>query len=104
MPASRRFFLLERDSEAALLAFWLADLSFLGLGSLIASWLCAFDHQYKQIASWFVTGTISYAAIYGLAFAMMSDYGWSMILTDEMEIDESTGNAAFSNSRVRIEA
>ena len=75
-PASRRYFLLERDSEASLLAFWLADLSFLGIGSLAASGLCLRDHEYKQIASWFVTGAVSYAAIYCLAFAMMSDYGW----------------------------
>ncbi len=76
MPASRRYFLLEGDSEASLLAFWLADLSFLGIGSLAASWLCAFDHRYKQIASWFVSGAVSYATVYCLAFAMMSDYGW----------------------------
>lgn len=75
-PASRRYFTLERNSEFSLLAFWLADLSFLGLGSLVAAWLCFRRHAYSQIASWFVTGAVSYAAIYCFAFAMITDYGW----------------------------
>lgn len=76
VPSSRRYFLLEQNSEFSLLAFWLADLSFLGLGSLAAAWLCFRHHEYSQIASWFVTGAISYAAVYCLAFAMITDYGW----------------------------
>ncbi len=76
IPASRQYFILERDSELSLLAFWLADLAFLGLGSLAAAWLCFRNHEYSQIASWFVTGAVSYGAIYCLAFAMITDYGW----------------------------
>lgn len=76
VPASRKFFLLERQSEFSLLAFWLADLSFLGLGSLAAAWLCFRRHEYSQIAAWFVTGAVSYAAIYCFAFAMITDHGW----------------------------
>ena len=76
IPASRKYFLLERTSEFSLLAFWLADLSFLGLGSLAAAWLCFRHYEYCQIAAWFVTGAISYAAVYCFAFAMITDYGW----------------------------
>lgn len=76
VPSSRRYFLLERNSETSLLAFWLADLSFLGIGSLVAGWLCLRDHQYKRIAAWFVTGAVSYAAVYCLAFALINDTGW----------------------------
>jgi protein-S-isoprenylcysteine O-methyltransferase Ste14 len=75
-PASRHYFMLESNSEFSLLAFWLADLSFLGLGSLAAAWLCFKRHEYSQIAAWFVTGAVSYAAIYTFAFAMITDYGW----------------------------
>lgn len=75
-PASRHYFMLEGNSEFSLLAFWLADLSFLGIGSLAAAWLCFRNHQYSQIASWFVTGAVSYAAMYTFAFAMITDYGW----------------------------
>ncbi len=76
VPASRKYFILERASELSLLAFWLADLAFLGLGSLAAAWLCFRSHEYSRIASWFITGAISYAAIYCLAFAMITDFGW----------------------------
>lgn len=76
VPASRKYFFLERSSEFSLLAFWLADLSFLGLGSLTAAWLCFRRHEYSQIAVWFVTGAVSYAAIYCFAYAMITDYGW----------------------------
>lgn len=58
------------------MAFWLADLSFLGIGSLITGWLCYRDHEYSRIASWFVTGAISHASIYCLTFALMTDVGW----------------------------
>ncbi len=76
VPTSRKYFILEQKSEFSLLAFWLADLSFLGLGSLAAAWLCFRRHEYSQIVAWFVTGAVSYAAIYCFAFAMITDYGW----------------------------
>lgn len=76
VPASRKYFILERSSEFSLLAFWLADLAFLGFGSLTAAWLCFRNHEHSRIASWFVAGAISYAAIYCLAFAMITDHGW----------------------------
>src|SRR5688572_13323144 len=76
VPASRQHFLLDKNSETSLMAFWLADLSFLGIGSLAAAWLCLRDHECKHIASWFVTGAISYVAVYCLTLAVMSDLGW----------------------------
>ena len=76
VPASRKYFILEQKTEFSLLAFWLADLAFLGVGSLAAAWLCFKDQEYSQIALWFVTGAVSYAAIYCFAFAMITDYGW----------------------------
>ena len=76
VPLTRQYFLLERSSETSLMAFWLADLSFLGIGSLAASWLCYRDHEFARIAAWFVTGAVSYAAVYCFAFALMTDVGW----------------------------
>ena len=76
VPASRKYFQLENNSEISLLAFWLADLSFLGIGSLIASVLCYLDSRHAPVASWFVCGAISYAALYCLAFAFFTDAGW----------------------------
>lgn len=75
-PAYRQYFVLDQNSETSLIAFWLADLSFLGVGSLVTGALCFTDSGYKRIAAWFVTGAVSYAAIYCFAFAMMSDRGW----------------------------
>ena len=76
VPDSRQFFRLEQNSEKSLLAFWLADLSFIGLGSLATCWLCVRNYQYKEIAAWFVTGAVAYASIYCFSFAMITDAGW----------------------------
>ena len=75
-PVSRTYFQLEPNSDTSLMAFWLADIFFLGIGSLVAGWLCFRDDQYKQIVSWFVTGAMSYSATYCFAFAMVTDRGW----------------------------
>jgi protein-S-isoprenylcysteine O-methyltransferase Ste14 len=76
IPASRKYFQLENNSEISLLAFWLADLTFLGIGSLAASVLCQRDSQYAAPVSWFVCGAVSYAALYCLMFAFFTDTGW----------------------------
>lgn len=75
-PESRRHFALESGSEISLMAFWLADLSFLGVGSLAASWLCFRDSQYQRVAAWFVAGAMSYSAIYCFTFTLKTDVGW----------------------------
>src|SRR6188508_893031 len=76
VPASRQYFVLERGSETSLMAFWLADLSFIGIGSIVAGVLCLLSSQYAPVISWFVTGAVSYAAIYCWVFTMMTDIGW----------------------------
>ncbi len=76
VPATRKYFQLENASETSLLAFWLADLLLLGIGSLVAGWLCFQDSQHAPTASWFVAGAISYATLYCLAFAFFTDSGW----------------------------
>ena len=75
-PSVRAYFVFENSSVTSLLAFWLPDLSFMALGSLVTAWLCVQDSEYRQIAAWFVAGATSYAAIYCLAFAVMTDSGW----------------------------
>lgn len=76
VPSSRKYFQLEATSETSLMAFWLADLLFVSLGSLAASWLGFRCPDYQRVAAWFVTGAVSYAALYCLAFALLSDRGW----------------------------
>lgn len=76
VPASREYFQLETNSEISLLAFWLADLSLLGIGSLAAAGFCLRDSRHAPVAAWFVTGAISYAVLYCLAFALLTDAGW----------------------------
>ena len=63
-------------SETVLLSFWLPDLFLLAAGSLAVSVFCYLDSKFLNPALWFVVGAISYAAIYCLAFAMMTDSGW----------------------------
>jgi protein-S-isoprenylcysteine O-methyltransferase Ste14 len=38
--------------------------------------LLLFGNKFASIAAWFVVGAISYAALYCLAFALLSDSGW----------------------------
>ncbi|MEZ5345886.1 MAG: isoprenylcysteine carboxylmethyltransferase family protein [Pyrinomonadaceae bacterium] len=75
VPASRAYFKMG-SSEYILLAFWLPDLFFLGIGSLAAAYFLRANHKFTSIAVWFVVGTISYAAIYCLSFALFTDSGW----------------------------
>lgn len=76
VPQYRRYFALEQTSETSLIAFWLADLFLLGLGSIVAGVLCLVGHRLKEIAAWFVTGSISYATLYSFTFTMTTDSGW----------------------------
>jgi len=76
VPQSRKYFQLESNSDTSLLAFWLADLTLLGIGSLVAGWLCFRDSRHAPTASWFVCGAVSYAVLYCLAFALFTDTGW----------------------------
>lgn len=75
-PVSRRYFRFESDSDVSLLAFWLADLSFLTIGSIVAGWFCFRDSRHASVALWFVCGAIGYASFYCLAFALLTDSGW----------------------------
>jgi protein-S-isoprenylcysteine O-methyltransferase Ste14 len=103
LPSARSYFVLEPHSEMSLLSFWLADLFLLGLGSLVAGWLCLRDSLYLRIGVWFVTGSISYAALYCLAFALFTDVGWlgvllmfaAMIWSGVFSVGLSIGQAMF---------
>ncbi|MCY7345425.1 MAG: isoprenylcysteine carboxylmethyltransferase family protein [Pyrinomonadaceae bacterium] len=76
VPTSRKYFQLENNSETSLLAFWLADLSLLGIGSIAAAGLCFRASRHAPAALWLVVGAISYATFYCLAFAWLTDAGW----------------------------
>ncbi len=74
-PSSRAFFQMG-ESEHILLAFWLPDLFFLGIGSIAAAYLLKIDHKLAIVTVWFVTGLITYAALYTFSFALLTDTGW----------------------------
>lgn len=102
-PSARKYFQLEQYSETSLLAFWLADLAFISAGSFVTAWLCATDSPLKTIPAWFVTGCVSYAAVYTFVFASMADAGWlgvvlmfpAMIWSGVFSVGMSFGNAMF---------
>jgi protein-S-isoprenylcysteine O-methyltransferase Ste14 len=75
VPASRAYFKMG-DSDAALFAFWLPDLLLIALGSFAAAALCFADSRLISAALWFVAGANGYAALYCLAFALLTDSGW----------------------------
>ncbi len=74
-PSTRVFFEMG-GSENILLGFWLPDILFLAIGSVIAGFLCVQNVRFTSIVVWFVTGAISYAAAYCLSFALLTDTGW----------------------------
>jgi protein-S-isoprenylcysteine O-methyltransferase Ste14 len=59
-----------------LLAFWLPDLFLLAAGSLVLSLLIILNNRFMAVVLWFVVGTISYATLYCLSFALITDTGW----------------------------
>jgi protein-S-isoprenylcysteine O-methyltransferase Ste14 len=63
-------------SEAALLAFWLPDLLLLAFGSLVASCFCFRGNGMELIVLWLVCGASSYACLYCLTFALLTDTAW----------------------------
>lgn len=75
-PQTRQYFILEPKSEASLLSFWLSDLTLLGPGSIVTSWLFFKDSEYASIAAWFVSGVVGTSVFYCLAFAFFTDIGW----------------------------
>ncbi len=76
VPDSRAYFRMDNGSDATLLAFWLPDLLLLVVGSTAASAFCFFDSKLISPAAWFVSGAASYAALYCLAFSLLTDSGW----------------------------
>lgn len=74
-PPARALFRMGAD-DTVLLSFWLPDLVFLCVGSLLASFLCWTDNTHKRAAAWFVTGLVTYATFYTFAFALKTDTGW----------------------------
>ncbi len=76
VPSSRGYFQMGAGSEATLLAFWLPDLLLIAAGSAVASGLCFFDSKLIPPALWFVCGSITYATLYCLAYAVLTDTGW----------------------------
>jgi protein-S-isoprenylcysteine O-methyltransferase Ste14 len=74
-PASRAYFRMG-DTEATLLAFWMPDLLLLTVGSLLASYLAFSGSAHLNIVLCLVCGAISYAALYCLAFALLTDTAW----------------------------
>ncbi|HMQ02477.1 MAG TPA: methyltransferase [Pyrinomonadaceae bacterium] len=76
MPESRDWFQLEANSKISLFAFWLPDAVLIAMASLAAGYLVSSRNRFETAAIWLLTGAVSYAALYTLAFAMMTDRGW----------------------------
>lgn len=75
-PLSRAYFQMDSASEATLLAFWLPDLLLLAFGSLVASCFCFRGNSMELVVLWLVCGAISYASLYCLAFALLTNAAW----------------------------
>lgn len=80
-PESRLMFVLEPNRETSLLAFWLPDLLFIAAGSFVIAILIYLRNRYMVAAMWLVTGAVSYASLYTLAFVLFTDRGWLGVVT-----------------------
>jgi protein-S-isoprenylcysteine O-methyltransferase Ste14 len=74
-PASREYFRMG-DSDATLLAFWLPDLLLLATCSLLASLFSFKGSDHLLTVLYFVCGATAYAALYCVAFALLTDTAW----------------------------
>jgi protein-S-isoprenylcysteine O-methyltransferase Ste14 len=79
-PSTRTLFALDPRSDTPLLSFWLADLSLLGIGSVIAGIMCIRGSEFIKPIVWLITGAITYATLYCLAFTLLTDAGWLGII------------------------
>lgn len=75
-PESRGWFALQSDSLATLWAFWLPDLLLIGPGSFAVALAIKKRFRYVEHLAWLVTGGVTYATLYTLALAMITDRGW----------------------------
>ncbi|MBK9155833.1 MAG: isoprenylcysteine carboxylmethyltransferase family protein [Chloracidobacterium sp.] len=106
-PESRGWFQLEANSQLSLFAFWLPDALLIAAGSLITAYLTFSRNRFESAATWLLTGAVSYAMFYTLAFAMMTDRGWlgvvlmmpSMLWTGLFATALTVGNGMFRQAR-----
>lgn len=75
-PATRTSFRLDAVSETSLYAFWLGDLMLIAPGSIAAAALLWKRSVYATSAMWIVTGAVSQATFYTLAYVFQTDHGW----------------------------
>lgn len=75
-PEFRQWFALEGGSLTTLWAFWLPDLLIIAPVSLTTALLIFRQNRFASSSSWLVTGAVTYATLYTLAIAMMTDHGW----------------------------
>ncbi len=75
-PETRRYFQLEANSQTSLLAFWLPDVVFIAVGSLIVAYLVYSKNRFEVAALWLLTGAVSYATAYSFSYTLATDHGW----------------------------
>ena len=75
-PEIRRYFQLEANSPTSLLAFWLPDVVFIAVGSLIVAYLVYSRNRFEIAALWLLTGALSYATAYTFSYTLATDLGW----------------------------
>ncbi len=78
-PESREWFRMGKD-PAVLLSFWMPDVLFLAVGSLLAAVLCWAAHRDRALAAWFATGLVTYPTFYCLAYALQTGEAWLSVV------------------------
>ncbi|MFI4859941.1 MAG: methyltransferase family protein [Phycisphaerales bacterium JB063] len=77
LPTSRDWFFPTRLTGDPLMSFWLADLTLLAGGSLLACYAVAMRRAWATAVSWFVAAAAAYPTLYTLVLA--GRYGEGMV-------------------------
>lgn len=75
-PSTQSWFRLDPESSVSLNSFWLGDLLFIAPGSIAAAILLLVRWKYASAVMWLVTGAITQATAYTLAYSLQTDSGW----------------------------
>lgn len=75
-PESRTWFRPLDGPDVMLLAFWIADLACVVLGSAVAAWLVHRRDARRSTALAFLSGAMVYATLYCAALSIMTGEAW----------------------------
>lgn len=72
VPSTRDLFKASEHPDSALLAFWLADLACISVGSIVSGWWLLKRDVRAGATVWFTAGAVVYAALYCIILSTLT--------------------------------